>query len=339
MSKYTTEVRFICESEAGLIESKGFNDIDTILTQAAPKIFNFDFPVFDEEYRLPLEKSILRHFYTREICEETVGLWKLRLCDKLNLIMPKYNKLFESELLIFNPLHDVDYKTSGGIGTTDDYARDLTDVTNEGRNDTRTFGNTDSSTLNSNTTRTDGLTQTTTFGKEVTETKSGTDKTDNDYNDSEWSLFSDTPQGGVAGILAAEQTPDPESVGGNGYLTNATHNTRDNHDDVTMTYGSTVKDVSGGNDKVENTGTQVHDTHEGNTVRHTGTISDQRTHNTTFKRTGGTLTKYSKTYNETVVGKKSRYSMSELLKQYRETFLNIEQMIMQDLEPLFFGLW
>ena len=105
MSKYTTEVRFICETASGLGESKGFTDVDTIITNAIPKIFNFSFPIFDEEYRTILEKKILKHFYTREICEETVGLWKLRLDTKLNEIMPYYNKLYKSELLEFNPLY------------------------------------------------------------------------------------------------------------------------------------------------------------------------------------------------------------------------------------------
>lgn len=105
MSKYTTEVRFICETASGLGESKGFTDVDTIITNAIPKIFNFSFPIFDEKYRTVLEKKILKHFYTREICEETVGLWKLRLDAKLNEIMPYYNKLYKSELLEFNPLY------------------------------------------------------------------------------------------------------------------------------------------------------------------------------------------------------------------------------------------
>lgn len=105
MSKYTTEVRFICETASGLGESKGYADVDTIITNAIPKIFTFTFPIFDENYRTVLEKKILKHFYTREICEETVGLWKLRLDAKLNEIMPYYNKLYNSELLEFNPLY------------------------------------------------------------------------------------------------------------------------------------------------------------------------------------------------------------------------------------------
>lgn len=105
MSKYTTEVRFICETASGLGESKGYADVDTIITNAIPKIFTFTFPIFDENYRTVLEKKILKHFYTREICEETLGLWKLRLDAKLNEIMPYYNKLYKSELLEFNPLY------------------------------------------------------------------------------------------------------------------------------------------------------------------------------------------------------------------------------------------
>ena len=39
MSKYTTELRFICESLAGLTESKGYDDVNNIIEAAAPKIF------------------------------------------------------------------------------------------------------------------------------------------------------------------------------------------------------------------------------------------------------------------------------------------------------------
>ncbi len=54
MSKYTTEVRSICEVAAGLTESLGYNSINDILKQAAPNVFNFDWPIFDEAYRLQL---------------------------------------------------------------------------------------------------------------------------------------------------------------------------------------------------------------------------------------------------------------------------------------------
>lgn len=106
MSKYTTQVRFICETSAKLMESSGFNDIEDILDKSWNKIFS-DFPIFDEEYRPELCKKILRHYYTREICCETVGRWKLFLSDKMKNIMPYYNQLYQSELLKIQPLVSV----------------------------------------------------------------------------------------------------------------------------------------------------------------------------------------------------------------------------------------
>ena len=47
MSKYTTEVRFICENSAGLSESEGADNVDSVLDRCWNKVFNFDFPIFD----------------------------------------------------------------------------------------------------------------------------------------------------------------------------------------------------------------------------------------------------------------------------------------------------
>lgn len=105
MSKYTTEVRFICENAYPYSESKGYDDIEDIIDKTHSKIFNFEYPIFDEKYKKTLETKILKHFYTREIGEETVGLWKLRLNAKMNEIMPYYNQLYNSTLLEFNPLY------------------------------------------------------------------------------------------------------------------------------------------------------------------------------------------------------------------------------------------
>lgn len=111
MSKYTTQVRFICETSAKLTESSGFNNIEDILDKSWNKIFS-DFPIFDEKYRAELCKKILRHYYTREICCETVGRWKLFLSDKMKNIMPYYNQLYQSELLKIQPLVSVDRSVS-----------------------------------------------------------------------------------------------------------------------------------------------------------------------------------------------------------------------------------
>lgn len=145
MSKYTTEVRFICENALGLTKSVGFNDVESVLDKSWSKIFS-DFPIFDEEYRAELCKKILRHYYTRDICCETVGRWKLFLNDKMRNIMPYYNQLYQSELLKIQPLVSVDRSvTHEGIGsetkTTKTNTTNTSSSSTDGSTDTWSYYN------------------------------------------------------------------------------------------------------------------------------------------------------------------------------------------------------
>lgn len=120
MSNYTTEIRWIVEQTA---VNKGVDvknsSINKIIDSALPFVFDFSFPIFDQSYRDVLCTKILKHYYTREIGFETVALWKFKLDTKLNEIMPYYNKLYNTELIEFNPLVDVDYYTTHqGTGTS-----------------------------------------------------------------------------------------------------------------------------------------------------------------------------------------------------------------------------
>lgn len=236
MSKYTTQVRFICETNANLTVSPGFNDIESVLDKSWDKIF-CDFPIFDEKYRPELCKKILRHYYTREICCETVGRWKLFLSDKMKNIMPYYNQLYQSELLKIQPLVSVDKSvTHSGSGS-------------ESKTTNRNGTNTSNS-------RTDGVTDT-------------------------WSYYSDTPQGGIAGLDS------------NDYLTNATHNTGKDGTSTTLN-GSTSGSETG-----------------------IGNRSDS--------------------YVDKVLGCEG--NQSEMLLKFRETFLNIDMMIINELKDLFFTIY
>lgn len=144
MSKYTTEVRFICETEYGLKESAGQTKVNDILADVAPKIFNFDFPIFDENYRLALEIKILRHFYTREIGCETVGLWKLRLEDKMNEVMPYLNKFYAMYVHDANPLYNMNYTKDhvGGRDSVNDYSNTANSHSENTSNDQRLYSDT-----------------------------------------------------------------------------------------------------------------------------------------------------------------------------------------------------
>lgn len=253
MSKYTTEVRFICENSADLRGSEGTYNVDSVLDKCWNKVFNFDFPIFDENYRQVLCRKILKHYYTREIAHETVGRWKLALNAKLNEIMPYYNQLYKSELLEFNPFYDVDLTRSReGSGTSK-----------------KTSNNTET---NSGT------------SKNVS-SGSGTNNTDT------LNRFSDTPQNSMDTQGIADSVP----------LTTVTKVNEDN----TTTNEST--DTLTRNDSKTGNGTE--------------------NINNTDK------------YIETVKGKQGTENYSSLLKKFRETFLNIDMMIIEDCSDCFFTLW
>lgn len=143
MSVYTTEVRFICESSIPLAEQGNLSDVDTAIEAGRKTIFTFDYDLFDPLYKPVIETKFLRHYYTREIGLETVGLWKLRLRDLWEMKLPYYNKLWESELLKFNPLYDVDYtayhtgdRFSNRTENSDSESTSKNSVSSEGSNST-----------------------------------------------------------------------------------------------------------------------------------------------------------------------------------------------------------
>lgn len=148
MSKYTTEVRFICESKSGFDMSQMSQYTpDQIIAAARTNIFNFTYPIYDVTHKPALETKILKHYYTREIAAETYALWQLWLNDTLNLIMPKYNKLYEMEALsLHKDLQNIDVETV--TEREDDFTRtdNLTDSRDHTRTDNLSQGTTGSAT-------------------------------------------------------------------------------------------------------------------------------------------------------------------------------------------------
>lgn len=86
-----------------------FPEITQVIQKARPLVFNFSYPIFDENYRTTLEEKILLVYYQREICCVPFSKFQLYLWQKLQRIMPYYNQLYYSETLKFNPLWDTDY--------------------------------------------------------------------------------------------------------------------------------------------------------------------------------------------------------------------------------------
>ena len=63
------------------------------------EIFNFTYPVQSDEYRKGFEEQFIQHFYFDEIGYETVGMFLFKLKSKLNLIMPNFMKILETQLM------------------------------------------------------------------------------------------------------------------------------------------------------------------------------------------------------------------------------------------------
>lgn len=406
MSKYTTELRFICETSAGLTDSEGYNSINSILNKCVDKIFDFDFPIFDETYRRVLERKILKHYYTREIATETVGLWKHFLDTRLNEIMPYYNKLYESELLDFNPFYSVDLRTesqkvgnknANETGKSENLTHNITDTNkNEKVNSTETeeynssSNKSDSGTITdtgtTNQTKTNNTTQTERESGTITDSGTATNtRTDNTTQtatnsgsdtvsgsvinkNSRWDIYSDTPQGSLQNI----------TLNDGAYLTNARHIIDDgtgSTNSSTTQYGkvTTTKNTgttqdngtsenerelnttkttqntgdvtdSGVNTNTRTLGTTETSENEGENNRTNSTTANGNT-NTTNTGTSDTNTSREEDINTTedylqhVWGKTPGISFSKLLTEYRETFLNIDMLIIRELSDLFFGLW
>ncbi|MGL5752529.1 MAG: hypothetical protein ACRCXT_18480 [Paraclostridium sp.] len=73
-------------------------------------IFDFEYPMFREEYKKTFEQNFLDYFLTDVIGLETVSLFKHRLMIKLRLMMPYYNKIFETQEMEQRILDNYDVK-------------------------------------------------------------------------------------------------------------------------------------------------------------------------------------------------------------------------------------
>lgn len=111
MSKYTMQLRYLCEMKAGLKESSP--DYISVINNSYDKIIHPQTALYDPAYAPVLYKKILSHYYFDEIAHETAAQFIMRLNTKLDEILPYYNQLYASAALKFNPLYDVDYTRTG----------------------------------------------------------------------------------------------------------------------------------------------------------------------------------------------------------------------------------
>lgn len=313
--------------------------MNNIIQQALPSIFNFDFPIFDEAYRNVLETKIIKHFYFREIGFETVGLWQAMLDIKLNDIMPFYNQLYKSATLDFNPFYDVDLtrtfnrqndQTTSHQSTTDasantdlttkDTSSTMSKDSSHSTSDENLMSNTEGS-MDSTTTNTNTVTADNTSTHNTTATKDHTD------------AYSDTPQGALTGVETLTYLSNARQI-----KDNDTVSTTDTEKDMTEgSATSTVKASDKSTSSAQNSNMVQIESQGSVDIKADGTAKKIETNEATTNAQGNL--KNLEQYTELVKGKQGTTSYSYLLKEYRETMLNIDMMILDELSELFMYLW
>ena len=273
MSKYTTELRWLIESATA---DQTNLTISQRITAAAPKIFNFNYPIWNESYKTTLETKILKHYFNKEIGMETVGLWKLYLEERMNLIMPYYNQLYETATKNYDYMSDVN---SSETYTANKTNKETTDFTLSGN-----------------------LTGSTTdIGKDTINSTSKT--TDNGSRDSDTTinnknLESDLPQANYANLDYGTNLVESEQ-------TEALHDTTNNVSNFAA---------------------------DSTTDRNNTTNASQDTSQTTKNIVDGNA---DETYTRTRKGAFGGKSLTELMMEYRQSIINIDNMIINELSDLF----
>lgn len=309
MSSTTTLVRWYCEYlynqvlNENTTPEKWVTNVNIIIPAVWEKVF-YEFPIWDESYRPTLSQKILRHYYFREIGEETVEFWKLRLQQTLGEIMPYYIQLWETTQLRYEKLWTRNYieKYIGNEKTEEDKTSNET----SDFHDTATTGDVAKTT-------TDYTDDANTNIKQTGKTHDDGSKT---YSETVKDVMSNTPQNqltwnDLSDNLYATQT-DFKSVSGNENTTN--DGTSENTTDQTY------------HDKAL---TDVNSTFDRN-------FTDENTRDTNY--THNVAGKTNTDYIREITGWDG-VSPNDLILKWRETLINIDLMIIQELEDCFLGVY
>lgn len=112
-----------------------YEELPALFNAVRDKIFP-NFPIFNEEHRIPLENLIMGRFLNREICTVPYARWQFMFNQKLMEIMPYFNKLYQAleSQPDFNMFDDVNYTRTiktDGIVTMNKGTSDTSTGTNE----------------------------------------------------------------------------------------------------------------------------------------------------------------------------------------------------------------
>lgn len=307
MSKYTMKLRDLIK----MLELPNvYVSYKDIVSNGVPLLFNFDFPIFNGEHKAELEEKIVKRYYMREIGFETPEMFVFALDEKLNSIMPYYNSLYKTASLeydILNPIYEEEKYTGEKSG----------DNSNTGN-----IKNTSSS--NTNTTTTSTGKNESTSSNNGSEGKTSSLTTNNTVNTStennEHTLLSDLPQ--IRYTLANDKYSTD-------YGTNNENKTQ----------------TTSGTNTSNGTSSEKSDTTTQNATTSSGSNSDTSNSDSTVENASNTDNTSSGNYNEneTYTRKRSGNNGSktpmEMVAEYRQNIINIDNMVVEELAILFMNIY
>lgn len=276
--------------------------VDECINAAYDKIFDFDYPIFD---------------YTPATVDPSIPFWCLPIGGEQKT---NYQRYLEKKILKHYYMREIGFETLGQFqlhlnAKLNDimpyYNQLYITIQNEIINEVNPYHDVNYSTIrnigvriiNDNNT----ITKNRTLSK--TNTENNTAQNDTSYDGSsnktnyDVNKYSDTPQGsGGVGIGNLN----------NGYLTSANIADKSENMSATFTQGNTSSSMKNRSAFDEDTSND--------------TVTKMRTE-------GGRID------DITVTGKRGVKTYAQMLMEYRKTFLNIDMEIINNLEPLFFGLW
>lgn len=314
MAKYTMTINELVRYYQGSNRDLSYRDK---ITAAAQQIIDFPYPIYgstaEEQtaFRTQLNSDICRHYLMREIGYETYELWKIMLEERLTLIMPRYQQLYNTTLFnldIHNPYHLVtthtekdDINTNGKRYSTDDITTQNTQNETLKSTDTGTSTNTESTTNNS--------TVTATTNSKVVDDESTTSTKNSDI------YHSDFPQVQISLDYASSEDKGNEDI-------------TSNRDGTQTTTGNTSQTTKG-DGTLDSTSNNTN-SREGSTD-----ITSNGTDNHVFNGTESEIRNRINDYVHDIKGHTDNMEILTAVEKWRDLIININERIIDELTDLF----
>lgn len=299
MADYTVELYTV-------VNNLALNQYDKSIYErielALPLIFDFEYPIWTPEYKRTLERKIISRYLNKEIAYAPLELWKFKLYERLNSIMPKYNQLYQSTIKEY------------------DFTKSHTEIITESRNTTDTNDITGTDTLNG----TLGTIGNDIGNSTISTTDNDTLNSTVDFTGSNTLLNDSTSTITKSGTIVGSDVPQAR-MGSLDYANTLNETT------------GTDTDVIDGESHTTAVDKTINVTTNGKILNTTNDTVNDSTVNTVNHSTNGKVLNATnvgvETFNHTTSG--NNIPIADLILKYRDTIINIDNMIVEDLYDLF----